>query len=121
MGNFMGLTSRRFALLLFFPPIPCDNSGQTRPVTVKRLIMEGTVEERLLSVRRSLVGDHQPNCDRRSRAQHTVDGQEPKMFVERKKRQRAEDEAEDNMQRERRFTMLKELLVCPAATAAPAH
>jgi len=29
-------------------------SGQTRPVTVKRFLMENTVEERLLRVRRTL-------------------------------------------------------------------
>ncbi|CAB9512612.1 regulator of chromatin subfamily A member 3-like 1 [Seminavis robusta] len=31
--------------------------GQTRPVTVKRFVMKGTVEERLLSVRRALLAD----------------------------------------------------------------
>lgn len=31
--------------------------GQTRPVTVKRFVMKGTIEERILSVRRSLVSD----------------------------------------------------------------
>ena len=31
--------------------------GQTRPVTVKRLIIQGTVEERILSNRRSIAAD----------------------------------------------------------------
>eukprot|EP00984_Skeletonema_dohrnii_P037600 scaffold39844_cov167-Skeletonema_dohrnii-CCMP3373.AAC.1 len=31
--------------------------GQTRPVTVKRFIMEGTVEQRVLENRRSLAAD----------------------------------------------------------------
>lgn len=31
--------------------------GQTRPVTVKRFVMKGTVEERILNARRSLAAD----------------------------------------------------------------
>ena len=31
--------------------------GQTRPVTVKRLIIQGTVEERILSNRRSIAAE----------------------------------------------------------------
>lgn len=80
--------------------------GQTRPVFVKRFIIKGSVEERILSSRRSLAAD-------RPGASTQLDGtglmeEEENLLGKSKKRSRHEDE---NDLGEKRFQRLRQLEV----------
>lgn len=80
--------------------------GQLNPVTVKRLVIEGTVEERLLGVRRSLAAD--------SGSVGTICGASALDDDETQrpsKRARTSDTLDDG-NRQRRVEMLEELFGC---------
>jgi SNF2 family DNA or RNA helicase len=76
--------------------------GQLNPVTVKRLVIEGTVEERLLGARRSMAVDG---------SALDGDGEETQRPA---KRARTSDDTDtlDNGQRQRRVELLEELFGC---------
>jgi hypothetical protein len=87
--------------------------GQLNPVTVKRLVIEGTVEERLLGVRRSLAADHGPTgtiC-----GAGALDDEEPKKRpAKRARTSEIQDDGNrlDDGTRQRRVEMLEELFGC---------
>jgi hypothetical protein len=86
--------------------------GQLNPVTVKRLVIEGTVEERLLGVRRSLAADHGSTgtiC-----VAGALDDEEPKRPAKRARTSETQDDGNrlDDGNRQRRVEMLEELFGC---------
>ena len=85
--------------------------GQTRPVFVKRLIIKGTVEERILENRRSLAAA-------RPTASTQLDGAgllEEETGSGSKKRDRHEDENEMGEQSFQRLRQLEALYGCSAS------
>ena len=86
--------------------------GQTRPVTVKRFIIEGSVEERVLNTRRSLAADR-PNTSTQ------IDGaglmaDEDALVARPSKRARQADESELEDRRFQRLEMLEGWFGCSA-------
>jgi SNF2 family DNA or RNA helicase len=86
--------------------------GQVNPVTVKRLVIEGTVEERLLGVRRSLAADDGSTgtiC-----GASALDDDETKRPAKRARTTETQDDGIrlDDGNRQRRVEMLEELFGC---------
>ena len=93
--------------------------GQTRPVTVKRFVMEGTVEERVLKVRRSLGIDR---CETGTQLNGVGMLAEEEQAAKRPaKRARAADDDDhaDDKQRQQRLKRLETLF--GLASSAPVH
>lgn len=101
--------------------------GQLKPVTVKRLVIEDTVEERLLGVRRSLAVDQTPNetgtqlCGARVMDAEESAAKPRAKPKPRRGRNYASDDAEEagedeDRRRKQRLEMLEKLFGCSTAT-----
>lgn len=85
--------------------------GQTRPVTVKRLIIQGTVEERILSNRRSIAADG-PSLPTQLDGTSTLRDEEAMLKRPKKKKRIEEDENEFQGQSMQRLERLAALFGC---------